>query len=249
MFEKLALGELPEASSRQASVRPGNETERRLAELVRSNAELLERYPAGPFAAEVRRRARRAQRERLVRRAALIALLPALTTLLLLLVGRLPPPTMPPNAEDEVRLKGLTPHLTMRINRPGGAERLDPASWAHAGDRLQISYVAAGRRYGVIVSVDGRGHVTRHEPESGDVPAALGPDGEVSLAHAFELDDAPSFERFFFVTADDPRAFSVADVLAAAALLGADPASARTRPLPLGDQVNQSSFLLLKEAH
>lgn len=100
---------------------------------------------------------------------------------------------------------------------------------------------APSAAFGVVVSIDGRGHVTRHLPEEGAAAAAL--DGrEQALPHAYELDDAPAFERFVLVTG--PRAFDVAAVLAAAAALPRE--EARTRALSLPDGLAQRSVVLDK---
>jgi hypothetical protein len=70
---------------------------------------------------------------------------------------------------------------------------------------LQVSYVALGRPYGVIFSIDGAGVVTLHHPTSAEGEQALVDlDGAVPLPSAYELDDAPRFEKFFFVTALHP---------------------------------------------
>lgn len=67
-----------------------------------------------------------------------------------------------------------------------------------------MSYVAAGRAHGVIVSIDGRGQVTLHFPADAGAPTALESGRAVPLSHSYELDDAPLFERFMFVTAEAP---------------------------------------------
>jgi hypothetical protein len=64
----------------------------------------------------------------------------------------------------------------------------------------------------------------------------------VSLASAFELDDAPAFERFFFVTSPEP--FAVAVVTEAAARLGPSGAGGR---LELPPSLEQSTLLLRKD--
>jgi len=67
-----------------------------------------------------------------------------------------------------------------------------------------VRYIAAGKRYGVVASCDARGAVTLHLPETPGQAVALAKDGERALAHAYELDSSPGFERFVFVTADVP---------------------------------------------
>jgi hypothetical protein len=58
----------------------------------------------------------------------------------------------------------------------------------------------------VIASLDGAGVVTLHFPLSEDAPpeATAVPPDTATLPHAYALDDAPRFERFFFITANDP---------------------------------------------
>lgn len=101
------------------------------------------------------------------------------------------------------RLKGLQPTLALFRRIPGGAEPLKPGASVRAGDVLRIGYRAAGRSFGAIFSVDGHGNVTRHWPLAGDLAARLAP-GETLLPGAFELDDAPSYERFFLLVSEAP---------------------------------------------
>ena len=49
-------------------------------------------------------------------------------------------------------------------------------------------------------------YVTLHLPETPGRAVALTKDGERALAHAYEFDNSPGFERFVFVTADVPFA-------------------------------------------
>ena len=139
--------------------------------------------------------------------------------------------------------RGLRPHLAVHLANVG---RLESGAQVGAGDVVQVSYVAAGNRYGVVVSVDGRGVVTLHHPSrASDVPRVRAR-GEIPLPHAFELDDAPALERFFFVTTAT-RPLETGLVLEAARkLASAGLVAARTLPLPLSDEVDQSSFLLRK---
>ncbi|HEX8539626.1 MAG TPA: ActD-like protein, partial [Cystobacter sp.] len=98
---------------------------------------------------------------------------------------------------------------------------------------------------GVIFSVDGRGTVTLHAPERGLDAMPLAPSGTHALPQAYALDDAPAFERFFFVTSDDP--FSLEEVLAPARVLATSD-GARTALLPLAERFRQVSFTLEKSS-
>jgi hypothetical protein len=147
--------------------------------------------------------------------------------------------------DDPVRIKGLWPHL--RVHRRGlaGIEELRDGDVARAGDLVQISYVAAGNRNGVVVSLDGRGHVTLHHPARPDAPASLVARGEHALDHAYELDDARAYEPFVLVTSGD-EPLSPAAVLAAARDLAEQGPAARHSPLPVPERWRQSSIILQK---
>jgi hypothetical protein len=106
----------------------------------------------------------------------------------------------------------MRPRLLLFRKAPAaGVERLVPGSLAHDRDLLQVVYQAAGRSHGVILSVDGRGTVTRHLPVTGMQAAPLQAGPAVPLGLAYQLDDAPGFERFYFVTADAPFAVEVVE--------------------------------------
>jgi anti-sigma-K factor RskA len=107
---------------------------------------------------------------------------------------------------NEIRVKGLQPHLVVfKKNRADQrVEMLHNLSSASQGDILQLGYVAVDKKYGTIISLDGRGTVTQHFPETVDGSTLLVKGKDVLLSRAYELDNAPQFERFFFITSDNP---------------------------------------------
>ena len=145
------------------------------------------------------------------------------------------------------RVKGITPFLLLYRKAAADVERLPPAAVARHHDVVQLAYQAGARRYGVIVSVDGRGVVTRHLPVAGASAAPLMPGSPVPLPQSYELDDAPGFERFVLVAADEP--FAVEQVEAAVrrqhAALGAQ---ANERRLDLPESMDQFSLVVRKES-
>jgi len=147
-------------------------------------------------------------------------------------------------APAETRLKGLRPHLGVFRQTPAGVEALAEGTLAREGDVVQLTYQAAGRPFGVIFSIDGRGRVTVHHPRDGRQAARLVPGQDVRLSSAYRLDDAPGWERFVLVTAEAP--FDVAPVVEAAARLATSVAPA-TEPLALPSSLEQSSFTLSKD--
>ena len=87
-----------------------------------------------------------------------------------------------------------------------------------------------------------RKKVTLHYPESPNGSTALEPKGV--LPSAYELDDAPEFERFVLVTSKEP--VQVERVLEAARILAGDRARARDAKLPLPGELAQTSLILRK---
>jgi hypothetical protein len=111
-----------------------------------------------------------------------------------------------------ISVKGdVKPALRVYRKTNAGSELLAPRASVHRGDTLQLRYVAAGKRFGVIASIDARGQITFHLPEAPGQAVALERDGERALPHAYELDDSPGYERFLFVTADAPFTTSEID--------------------------------------
>ncbi|MFY0562870.1 ActD-like protein [Archangium lansingense] len=253
LLERIALGELPpeELARARAHLLREPDGAARLAALEADTAATLARHVPAEVARHVASQARvhQARRERPVRRfpAIAAALLPALAAVALVVLAR-PEGAVPGGPEtpvEETRVKGLEPRLTVHRQRAGAAEVLAEGALAAPGDVVQLAYVAAGRSQGVILSVDGRGTVTLHAPESGAGSVPMAPAGTHPLPGAYALDDAPGFERFFLITADAP--FTLEEVLVAARSL-AGRADARTSPLPLPSRYTQASFTLEKSS-
>src|SRR5262249_5035034 len=242
-LERLALGELSpqEREAAMARIDADPEARERLAAIIRSNEEVLAAYPPERVRAEIERRSARersVERPR-VRWLMLVAPVLGAAAVVLVFALRQPPP-------DTERLKGLSPQVLV-FQQQGGArqvEALQNGAIVHPHDLIQSGYFAAGRRFGVLLSIDGAGGVTLHFPDAPKEPTRLGK-GKVLLPRAFELDDAPDFERFIFVTSNEP--LDAAAVLGTARQLAKDHDAASSRSLPLGTSVEQSSILLLKK--
>jgi hypothetical protein len=142
------------------------------------------------------------------------------------------------------RAKGVG--LELRVFRQQGAvvERLEPGARVAAHQVLQLGYARAGFTHGVLLSIDGRGGVTLHAPREQGDSTALSARNEQLLSEAYELDDAPGFERFILVVSRQP--LSVEQVLGAARSLAQDIDQARTAKLPLTLPNEQRSVLVWK---
>jgi hypothetical protein len=143
------------------------------------------------------------------------------------------------------REKGLRPHLNVYRQQGDEVELLADGAVAHPGDVLQVAYVAAGATHGVVVSIDGNGMVTLHHPPKETDSTELEESGEIPIPHAYQLDDAPEFERFVLVSGAVP--VRVRDVVVAAEAIATDPERAREAPVALPGTLQQYSITILKE--
>ena len=169
-LERYRLGELPVAdldAIRTALATDGDLAER-LARLDVSDGEILAQHPPSVISASIRARAASgdAGRPRPAGAPRRLALALACGLVLaaagiLLVPGRVPDATV-----DTTRVKGLAPRLFVYRKAPTGAEELSAGAAARENDVVQLAYQAAGRHFGTIVSVDGRGVVTRQTLES-----------------------------------------------------------------------------------
>lgn len=245
-LEKLLLGEL--RGERMAAVERAIETEpeiRARYDLLRSSTEgILAEYPPRVMAAQIRDRHAQGLAEKR-RRSPLFMALPAVAAAgaaVLLAVVLFPGTAPPPEQQGEtILLKGdRDPELFVFRKRGDREERLKDGTKVNTGDVIQLKYAARGASHGVILSLDGSGTVTLHFPASANGSTALEKGGAHPLGFSYELDDAPGFERFFFVTSQS--SLDVKDVLQKARELGPK----KTGKLDLPDGVTQTDFLLRK---
>jgi hypothetical protein len=219
MLEQYHLGELAPEAERglREQLEGSTELRARLEALEASDRDLAAAYPAEVVVPRIRERMFRegvaeGRRARPIPRLAWA--IPA-AAMILALVTFSVPGILPGGGplSLETRVKGLAPHLSVFRKTGTGAEELRSGTIARQGDVLQLSYAAAGARYGVIFSVDGRGTVTWHVPAGyaggKRMAAPLDERGTIVLPSAYELDDAPGFERFFMVYGSAPFDISV----------------------------------------
>lgn len=249
-LERLASGSLPAAEERalREAVAADPRAAERLAELERDSAAILAALPPARVAAEVERRARVGRRRRAARQLAAGSLIAAAAAVAFVAWpgrgGSLPAPEIAA-APEITRAKG-EPRLLVHRKRGDQIVRLGRRdARARAGDQIQLAYLAADARHGAVISIDGAGVVTLHFPEAPEGDTALHGGGPIALPHAYELDSAPDFERFVFVTAD--AAIDVEALLSAAHELAADPERAAAAPLPLSAEHAQWSLVVTKE--
>src|SRR5262245_46575140 len=172
-LEQYRLNELPRAEAERVQRLLGTDASLRgrLAVLAQSDEEISREYPPAWLASQIRTRAAAQGTVAPRRRPVMWWGWPlALGTTVVVLLFTLPAGVMNLNhstgvstAEDS-RPKGVQPALTVYRRTDRGSETMADGAIARAGDLLRLGYAAVGQAYGVILSVDGRGTVTRHLP-------------------------------------------------------------------------------------
>jgi hypothetical protein len=249
LLEQYVLGELtPEMEEKVREEMDRDPQLRARYEAIRvSDKEILERYPPAVMARAIddKQRGMTSSMQPAGRWALQLALgLPAAALVLIVFSFFV----IRDRVSPDIRVKGLAPHLNAFLKTSHGPRELEPGSLVGRGDVIQLSYTAAEAKYGAILWVDGRGAITWLLPSGykgapGNAPA-LDRQGQVILPNAYELDDAPGFERFFLVYAEKP--FDIAVVAEAARALSKRAGSSENVDLPLPAGVKQSSLLLKK---
>jgi len=256
-LERYLLGELPPSRMEEIAklIRRNPEIKKEIEHLKQTNAEILKQHPPETMLPEILRRyeenkrqARIKEKTRSVIVKRLLYTAPALVSaLILIFVVLFNNGTTP----DYTRIKGeesidfTKTQIIIYRKSNNEIELLKNGDPAKAGDLLQIAYIPAGKTYGVILSIDGSGIVTLHHPESKSSSSVLKQEKKNLLPSSYELDNAPDFERFFFITAMEE--IEVQSIMNKAEELALSPASAKTKNLNLPESHSQFSILLKKE--
>jgi hypothetical protein len=248
LLEQYALGELPDSERVEVEAALASDPllRSRLAALKASNEEILAEARPAEVAAAIRRRMVSSMGPRRAG-AASAPFLTAAAAVLVLVGAALARGILFPSVDGLTRAKGGATGISIFRKAAAGPVELRDGSLAAEGDILQIKYSSGEARYGAIFSLDGRGTLTWHLPAKDAGPGApLLSRGEEALSSAYELDDAPGFERFFFISSkSDFDLEAAAHALRELAASGASAASGVPR-LPAG--VEWKSILLVKAA-
>ncbi|MBV1858129.1 MAG: hypothetical protein KUG77_06925 [Nannocystaceae bacterium] len=243
LVEQLALGELPKAKAQSVQARLEADQDPRLGQLRASTADILDAHPPDVIARRIQARIDALEPEPAAGfawpmwgTAAALAVAAAA-----LLVWTLSPGAQTPASDPETRVALVDPPAGERIKGDAAillkrklgtrAEPLLANSKVSPGDTVLVSYRSGGWTHGVLVSLDGAGAVTLHFPDTPGDSTALKAEGDAVL-HAFELDDAPAFERFLFFTANTPLEANTIVKRVESVGRGPDPAHAPVDPSP-----------------
>jgi len=238
VLERYRLNDLPPAEYSELSdrLRRDEALRLRLESLNQSDTEIRRAYQPDVFIQRIQERLSTPTRRAL----------PALTlpaVLVIALIAAVLLPRIGTNEGGGDAIKGMVPALAVYRKTNTGSETLNDGAIAHSGDLIRLGYRAAGKPYGVILSIDGRGAVTMHLPPNGEQAASLQNEPTVLLDKAYELDDAPRWERFYFITGE--TSFPVQPVMDAARRAASSSRPQAKLELPKG--LEQSIFLLQKE--
>jgi hypothetical protein len=256
-LERYLLSELPPSRIEEITqlAQEDPDIKKEIDHLKQTHAEILRQHPPETMLPEIlkryeenRRQARIKEKARSVTVKRLLYATPVLVSALILLFvvffnnG---------TTSDYTRIKGeelldfTKTQIIIYRKSNSEIELLKNRDQAKAGDLLQIAYIPAGKTYGVIFSIDGSGIVTLHHPESKSSSSTLKQEKKNILSSSYELDNAPDFERFFFITAMEE--IEVQSIIKKAEELALSPTSAKTKKLELPESYSQFSILLKKE--
>lgn len=258
MLERYALGELPpdQMNMVKAALEQNSSLMEQLNEISRSNEFILKQYPESNTLRAIQLKAHTLKVKNSIQKQTWFHYLQNQSKLRYLIVASclivITPFFLYYNNPrifigGSERIKGQQQHLNIYRKTAGkpGAERLRNFNEVRKGDLLQVAYVSECRQFGAIVSLDGNGNVTLHFPVNLSCSSRLEPGGEKLLGRSYELDNAPSFEHFFFVTAKD--SFDVSVVLDAVKKYSQQPQTAsKETVLKIPEKFKQSEFILRK---
>lgn len=257
-LDRYLLGELPSSRMKEITklIQEEPDLKKKISILKKTNAEIIEHNPPETMLPGILRkyeknRLRTLSREKAgllsLKRKRLLYATPVLTAALFLMFVVL---FRDGSSPGQNRIKGedaldfsKTQILIYRKNRDQ-IELLNNGDKARYGDLVQLGYIPAGKTYGVILSIDGNGVVTLHYPEKKNDSTLLNQEKKNLLTSAYELDNAPDFERFFFVTAEEE--IDVTEIIIQAEKLADSSQLSKTKDLDLPDSYQQFSILLKK---
>ncbi len=252
-LERYFLGELPsrELNKIKSLLETDQALSERLDNLRKSNEDILSLYKSSEIAERIQRRLRASEAEAYTRgksgkKAGMFRrykfLMPALSAAVLAAV-MIPIVILYIGNGNDYRVKGQASLLIYRKTASGG-ELLKNSDNARKGDLLQLGYTAGRERYGAIFSIDGRGNLTWHFPLNVSNDTRLEQGRRALLPESYELDNAPEFERFFFVMSD--KKINLSDVILNAGILAGDPGSSGVKSLELFKNYQVIVITLLK---
>ncbi len=113
--------------------------------------------------------------------------------------------------DDGLRIKGLSARMEVWKKTGDSAVQMENLGEAREGDEIQLRYAVAEKCFGLLFSMDGNGTITMHMGR-GNRAVELEPGKMITLPFAYKLDNAPKFEKFFFLTSKDEFELNAGDI-------------------------------------
>ncbi len=112
---------------------------------------------------------------------------------------------------DDVRIKGLSARMEVWKKTGDSAVQMENLGEASEGDEIQLRYAVAEKCFGLLFSMDGNGIITMHMGQENRA-VELEPGKMTTLPFAYKLDNAPKFEKFFFLTSKNEFELNAGDI-------------------------------------
>ncbi|MES0490243.1 MAG: hypothetical protein ABUK01_09635 [Leptospirales bacterium] len=145
---------------------------------------------------------------------------------------------------DGNRIKGVETKLLAYTRNGSHVDQLTPQSTLHEGENLQLAYFTSSPGYGVIFSVDGRGEITLHFPSTKKAEQKLQSGKNIYLEFSYELDDAPEFEKFFFLQSE--KEIDTEELLKLIKKVATRGENIKSKNFKVPGQYKQTTFMILK---
>lgn len=217
LLEKYLLNELPPKEKIRVDnqLKKDSELQKRLENIEKSNKDILENYSAEIIAANILNIAKLREKKDSKRKnsqtkhiknlflTALITTTAAITFFVFLPLENTITNISNNNLIENTTIKGEHVKLFIYRKKNNQVTQLENDAKAFENDLLQIRYQSTKNKYGVIFSVDGNGTITLQYPQNTYSTTKLKSSKKEALSNAYELDNAPLFEKFYFVTSTD----------------------------------------------
>ena len=113
--------------------------------------------------------------------------------------------------DDGLRIKGISARMEVWKKTGDSAVQMENLGEAREGDEIQLRYAVAEKCFGLLFSMDGNGTITMHMGQENRA-VELEPGKMTTLPFAYKLDNAPKFEKFFFLTSKDEFELNAGDI-------------------------------------
>lgn len=115
------------------------------------------------------------------------------------------------SGDDGVRIKGMDARMEVWKKTGDSAVQMENLGEAREGDEIQLRYAVAEKCFGLLFSMDGNGTITMHMGHENRA-VELEPGKMTTLPFAYKLDNAPKFEKFFFLTSKSEFELNAGDI-------------------------------------